>query len=64
LKCYVREEQVRGILCYWAGDQDEPIKHWREITPVDLVQDDFSFHEREIITIVPNARQRRWEFWK
>jgi hypothetical protein len=48
---YVREHRVEQIYSCWSGDEGEPQEFERHITPEDLVAEDFSLRERELLII-------------
>jgi hypothetical protein len=48
---YICEHGVEQIYSCWSGDEGEPQEFQRQITPADLVADDFFFRERELLTV-------------
>jgi len=48
---YVREHHVEQIYSCWSGDEAEPQKFERQITPEALIVEDFFFREREFFNI-------------
>ena len=48
---YVRQHRVEQIYSCWSGDESEPQEFERRVTPEDLVAEEFSFRERELLII-------------
>ena len=48
---YVRQHAVKQIYSCWSGDEGEPQKSVRHITPEDLVANNFFFRERELLIV-------------
>ena len=44
------ERPIQMLGC-WSGDEKMPIEHTREISPSELLNPDFGFRERELITL-------------
>jgi hypothetical protein len=58
---YLRAElaavpEIRVFAC-WADDEDEPPQHRRNLTPDDLVRDDFFFLEGELSVVRAERRE-------
>jgi hypothetical protein len=48
---YVREQRVEQIYSCWSGDEAEPRRFERHITPEELVAEEFFFRERELLIV-------------
>ncbi len=35
----------------WSGDESDPVEHFRDISPLDVLDPKFGFREREILTL-------------
>src|SRR5262245_12517134 len=55
---YVRQHHVEQIYSCWSGDESEPKRSERRITPSDLVEENFFFRERELIIVDHEAAVR------
>jgi len=52
---YIREHRVEQIYSCWSGDEAEPQKFERRISPDTLTVGDFFFRERELLNIHHDA---------
>ncbi len=48
---YIREHRVEQMFSCWSGDESEPPKFERRVTPADLVAPDFFFREGELFIV-------------
>lgn len=48
---YIREHRVEQMFSCWSGDESEPPKFQRRVTPADLVAPDFFFREGELFSV-------------
>jgi hypothetical protein len=35
----------------WSGDESDPVEHFRDISPADVLDPQFGFREREVLTL-------------